>query len=263
MMQGYLKLGQYLGGAAILVGVLTGSFFGISLDAVTWSWLQGLKQYFITQANYGHYFSDYNPMMFVAFAFGIVQILFAMCLNVAKVSKQHGFKYALSETGWVILLVALMFTYGLPYVGIPLSPVWTYIGYGVMGISAVAICFFNSPDKNIFVNIGMALWGTYNMATGLLGDILSYVRLFALGLTGGILGSVFNMIAMDMTASLPFVPRFVLMFLILLVGHTLNFAIAMIGAFVHPMRLTFVEFYKNAGFEGLGKRYAPFRKRTA
>ncbi|GHV68126.1 V-type ATP synthase subunit I [Bacteroidia bacterium] len=261
-MQGYLKLGQFLGGATILVGILTGSFFGISLDAVTWPWLQGVKQYFITQANYGHYFSNYNPMMFVAFAFGAVQILFAMCLNVAKISKQHGFKYALSETGWVVLLVTLMLTYGLPYFGIPLSPVWTYIGYGLMSISAAAICFFNSPDKNIFVNIGMALWGTYNMATGLLGDILSYVRLFALGLTGSILGSVFNMIAIDMTASLPFVPRFVLMLLILLVGHTLNLAIAMIGAFVHPMRLTFVEFYKNAGFEGLGKRYAPFRKRT-
>ena len=58
---------------------------------------------------------------------------------------------------------------------------------------------YNSPDKNIFVNIGLGLWDSYNMATGLLGDILSYVRLFALGLSGGILASVFNSLAVGMS----------------------------------------------------------------
>ena len=109
--------------------------------------------------------------------------------------------------------------------------------------------------------MGSALWNTYNMATGLLGDTLSYIRLFALGLTGSILGGVFNMLAFDMTASIGFVPvRWVAILLILLSGHTINFALTMIGAFVHPMRLIFVEFYKNAGFEGGGKAYKPFKK---
>ena len=52
-------------------------------------------------------------------------------------------------------------------------------------------------------------------------------------------------------------------FLILLIGHSINFGLCMIGAFVHPMRLTFVEFYKNASFEGGGKQYEPFRKKVA
>jgi len=58
---------------------------------------------------------------------------------------------------------------------------------------------FNSPGKNIFLNIGLGLWDSYNMATGLLGDVLSYVRLFALGLSGGILAGVFNSLAVGMS----------------------------------------------------------------
>ncbi len=97
------------------------------------------------------------------------------------------------------------------------------------------------------------------MATGLLVDTLSYIRLFALGLTGSILGGVFNTLAIDLTADAnPFV-RWIFVLLILLVGHTINFALCLIGAFVHPLRLTFVEFYKNAGFEGGGKAYKPFK----
>ena len=92
------------------------------------------------------------------------------------------------------------------------------------------------------------MWGTYNMATGLLGDTLSYIRLFAIGLTGSILGGVFNTLAFQLTDGLPFIVKFIAVFLI--------------SSFVHPMRLTFVEFYKNAGFEGGGKQYAPFRKKV-
>jgi V/A-type H+-transporting ATPase subunit I len=98
------------------------------------------------------------------------------------------------------------------------------------------------------------------MATGLLGDLLSYIRLFALGLTGGVLGSVFNALAYDMTSSLPWFVRWLPMILILLAGHGITFALSMISAFVHPMRLTFVEFFKNADFSGGGKEYTPFKK---
>jgi V/A-type H+-transporting ATPase subunit I len=112
----------------------------------------------------------------------------------------------------------------------------------------------------VLSNIGGGVWETYGMATGLLGDLLSYIRLFALGLTGGVLGGVFNSLALDMTASLPMWLRIIAMVLILLFGHGITFALSMISAFVHPMRLTFVEFFKNADFAGGGKEYDPFRK---
>ncbi|MDE7357522.1 MAG: ATPase, partial [Bacteroidales bacterium] len=110
---------------------------------------------------------------------------------------------------------------------------------------------------------GSGLWATYNTATGLVGDLLSYIRLFALGLTGGILGSVFNTLALDAAAGVgvPVVSQLV-MLAILLFGHSLNLALCVLGALVHPIRLTFVEFYKNAGFAGGGKAYKPFMKKN-
>jgi V/A-type H+-transporting ATPase subunit I len=97
------------------------------------------------------------------------------------------------------------------------------------------------------------------MATGLLGDVLSYIRLFALGLSGSILGLVFNDLAMNMKPDIPVVGTIV-MLLILIFGHAMNIALSALSAFVHPMRLTFVEFYKNSGFVGGAKEYTPFKK---
>jgi len=96
------------------------------------------------------------------------------------------------------------------------------------------------------------------MATGLIGDLLSYIRLFALGLCGGVMGFVFNQLAVQLSGDTPVVSHLV-MIIILLLGHSLNIFMSGLGAFVHPMRLTFVEFYKNAGFEGGGKKYKPFK----
>lgn len=110
------------------------------------------------------------------------------------------------------------------------------------------------------MNFGSGLWNTYNTVFGLLGDVLSYIRLFAVGLTGSILGGVFNSLAISMTESLPGVARFICMLLILLVGHGLNFGLCMISSLVHPIRLIFVEYYKNSEFEGGGKSYVPFKK---
>lgn len=258
-MKGFITLGQYLGLMTVIVGVLTGSFMGISLDQVEWKWLAGVKHYFITLDNFGDNFGGYSPLMVIALIIGVVQILFGMVVNAIKVQKQHGFKHAMNHYAWVVLIITSAITY---FLSLKQSvAVYIYILYGIIALCALCILFYNSPGKNIFINIGAALWNTYNMITGLLGDTLSYIRLFALGLTGSILGGVFNMLAIDMTADIAFAPgRWLAMLLILLVGHSINFALSIIGAFVHPLRLTFVEYYKNSGFEGGGKEYKPFKK---
>ena len=97
------------------------------------------------------------------------------------------------------------------------------------------------------------------MASGLVGDLLSYIRLFALGLSSAVLGMVFNKLAVSLLG-LPPVLGHLLFLVLLLLGHTLNLFMAALGSFVHPMRLTSVEFYKNAGFTGGGKEYQPFVK---
>ena len=109
------------------------------------------------------------------------------------------------------------------------------------------------------MNIGSSLWDAYNMATGLLGDILSYLRLFALGLSGGILATVFSSLALGMSPDNAILGPIVTI-LIFLIGHAINIFMNTLGAFVHPLRLTFVEFYKNSEFIGGGKKYTPFAK---
>ncbi|HKL09178.1 MAG TPA: V-type ATPase 116kDa subunit family protein, partial [Bacteroidales bacterium] len=125
-------------------------------------------------------------------------------------------------------------------------------------ISIAMILLFANPEKNMIVSVFSGLYDVYNMITGVFGDLLSYIRLFALGISSAILGLVFNQIAAQFLGGsflsyLPFI-------IILIIGHGLNIFMASLGAFVHPLRLTFVEFYKNAGFMGGGKKYKPFSK---
>ena len=96
-----------------------------------------------------------------------------------------------------------------------------------------------------------------------IGDVLSYIRLFALGLAGGMLGQTFNTLALmvvDGQEGIGAVFGWIGFSLIILIGHTLNIAMSCLSAFVHPLRLTFVEYFKNAGYDGKGMEYKPFKK---
>ncbi len=255
----FMALGQWLGISTIIVGLLTGMVFGISLDTVAWPWLAGVKDKFITDNNYN--VMGYSPMMVVAVCVGILQILFGMGFKIVRITIQLGLKYALSEIGWLVLLLDMIVMLLLKFAGVDLSPLATDFIYGIACSCGVLILFFNSPGKNPFLNLGSGLWGTYNMVSGLLGDVLSYIRLFALGLAGGILGGVFNQLAFQAGGALPVWVGWLPTALILLLGHGLNLFLCIISALVHPIRLTFVEFFKNAGFEGGGKAYKPFSKK--
>ena len=139
---------------------------------------------------------------------------------------------------------------------------WAFIVIGVLG--ALGIYILNTLRWNILANIGSGLWDTYNMASGLLGDILSYIRLFALGLAGGMLGQTFNNLALmlvDGKEGVGAVIGWIGFGLIIIFGHTLNIAMSCLSAFVHPLRLTFVEYFKNAGYEGKGVEYKPFKNK--
>ena len=239
---------QFLGGAAFLVGTLTGTLFGIALVDVPV--LSGVKGYFISSDN----------MMIISLVVGIINILFGKCVAALKIMSQKGVKYGIAPFAWVFFIAAALLAFALPMVDIILPDIVVNILYGIAGIGLAVALFYNSPGKNIFLNFGSGIWNMYNMASGLLGDTLSYIRLFAIGLTGAILGSVFNSLALAMTDGMGIVPKIILMAIILVFGHSLNFALCTISSLIHPLRLVFVEFYKNAGFEGGGAAYEPFRK---
>jgi V/A-type H+-transporting ATPase subunit I len=196
-----------------------------------------------------------NIQMLLAMGIGIFHICVAMTVKAICYTKRYGIKENIATWGWLVLIVGGILV-GLLALGKLVSPAaikWALIAVG--GISALAIYIFNTPGRNPLVNVGAGLWDTYNMATGILGDVLSYLRLFALGLAGGMLGQAFNNLALSVKgdAFMTWVP-FVL---ILLAGHLINILLSSLGAFVHPMRLTFMEYFKNAGYEGKGSAYNP------
>ena len=128
----------------------------------------------------------------------------------------------------------------------------------VLGVvSALGIFLFNDIHRNPLKNIGSGLWEAYNTVTGLLGDVLSYLRLYALGLAGGMLGKAFNDIATMTLGDGSFGFGWFTFALILVIGHALNLAMCCLGAFVHPLRLNFLEFFKNSGYDGKGRVYNP------
>jgi len=244
----YLSLFQYFGLAALIVGTCTGSFFGIALASVPA--LVAVKDYFVSSDN----------LMTFSIIIGLVQIVFGKTVAALKTMEQKGTKYGIAPMAWVFVIVALLCALGLPMLNVQLPEVVKNVCFGITGAGLLVAFFYNSPGKNIFLNFGTGLWNTYNMASGLLGDTLSYIRLFAIGLTGSILGGVFNSLAMDMTEGMNIFLRIIVMLLILVAGHAINFGLCTISSLVHPLRLIFVEYYKNAEFEGGGKDYRPFKK---
>ncbi len=261
----YGKLALWLGGATMVCGIAMGTVFGIDLTQQSWAFLAPVKPYFINDHGIGLIFG-YSPMMVISIALGLVQVLIGMVLKGTKAWLNYGFPYAIGTFSWVIALLGLIALFGLPACGVALPAVVTYVLAALIAISCIGIFLYNNPGayKNPLtgplLNLGSGVYSVYGMATGLLGDLLSYIRLFALGLTGGVLGGVFNSLAIDMTSSLPWYARWLPMLLILLIGHGITFALSLISAFVHPMRLIFVEFFKNANFEGGGRAYQPFRE---
>jgi V/A-type H+-transporting ATPase subunit I len=244
-----LTLVQILGGSTIIFGFLSGTIFGIDLIKADIAFLAGIKNIFLKP----------EDMFYFALILGGAQIIFGMLVKILNITKQLGFKYALSTLGWIILITSsalyVLFKSKLSME----SQALKYLYFLIMTSSLVMILFLNNPEKGILGNIGKGLGDIYFTATGVFGDLLSYIRLFALGISSAILGYVFNYLALEMSGDTIIVSQIVFL-LILVVGHSLNIFMAVLGAFVHPLRLTFVEFYKNAGFIGGGKEYKPFKK---
>ena len=209
-MKSIISLIQVLSASTFFCGLLTGTFFGANIYDLDWPIVQRLKHAVLM---------DNNDMFRLSLILGVIQILFGMVLKAVNQTIQFGFKYAIATIGWIILLVstavsALFASSELLSMGGTAYKV-------VLCISGAMIFLFNTPGKNIFMNIGLGLWDSYNMVTGLLGDVLSYVRLFALGLSGGILAGVFNSLAVGMSPD-NVIAGPIVMVLIFVIGHAIN-----------------------------------------
>jgi len=235
-----LTLIQFLGLATILFGVLTGTVFGLNLLGDRFAWLGDIRNFML----------DSDQAFQLALILGVVQILFGLGIKAFNKGQQYGWSFAIAPAGWIILILSLV-DIGLTKMLLPYSQ---FVAWAAVAL----IILFSDPKASFSSRLGSGAWALYGV-TGIFGDLLSYIRLFALGIASAILGLVVNNIGLQIMGVGDIIGP-ILFVVFLLVGHTANLLIASLGAFVHPMRLTFVEFYKNAGFEGGGKAYDPLRR---
>ena len=242
-----------LGAGTVVVGFFLHSFF--SIDIAEWPVFAPIRKVFLP-AEIGGFAGG----MVLSIIIGILHICLAMVVKAINAVKVNGWAASLGTLGWTLLIVGGVLVGGFALAGVLSQEVtkWIIIVLGI--VSALGIFVFNDPARNKLANIGVGLWDTYNTATGLLGDVLSYLRLYALGLAGGMLGMAFNdmgrMVLGDGSNAVLWLP----FLLLVILGHTLNIAMCALGAFVHPLRLNFLEFFKNSGYEAAGRNYHPLKK---
>ena len=245
-----------LGVVTAVVGVFLGTAFGVDLYNAEFV-PAALKSVMIKGEVMG-----FDIQMVLALVIGVFHICLAMTVKAICCTQRDGFMANLSNWGWLLLIVGGIATAILAMMNVLSPEVTQYVIIAVGAISALGIYIFNDPKRNPLINIGAGLWDTYNMVTGLLGDVLSYIRLYALGLAGGMLGGAFNDIACMILGENPNIGSWIGFIVIIIFAHILNLALSALGAFVHPLRLTFVEYFKNVGYEGKGEKYAPLSRKV-
>ena len=195
----------------------------------------------------------------VALVLGVVnQFLSLICLMVRNV-REGDVKAAIFDGGfWLLVLPAIVI--GAAGLFVPVPGALTKVSVVAAIIGAVGLILTQGRAEKSFTGkavIGVVslydIVGTYGI-TAFIGDILSYSRLLALGLTTSIVGMCFNLIAGMVRGTS--IWGFAAFLLLLLVGHTMNFLISILGAFVHSARLIFVEFFGKF-YRGDASAFAP------
>lgn len=219
-------------------GVLVGSFFGITPPAQ--SYLSYLK--IIDMSNYA-------AMMKLAILVGVIHIVIA---NIAQAWSKRNSLIAIANIGWATALIGATAAFFFEH-----SLVKT-IGFALMGTGITAVVLFTSIEKPLWKRLLKGMIGLTRI-TGMFGDVLSYLRLFALGLASASLAAVFNDLAKQIYHEMSGF-KIILAILILLIGHGINFVLSLMSGFIHGLRLNFIEFF-NWGLPEEGTPFKAFSKK--
>lgn len=188
-------------------------------------------------------------------ALGFFQIIAGMVVSIVLHLKRGDWQTALFDIGSWLMIFA-----GAAVLLLVKGPV-KYVGWGLLGLGLILLVGFGGRAKKGVGRVIGGLGKLYDI-TGFLSDVLSYSRVFALGLATGAMGSAFNLvagIARDMLKGIPVVGgvvSFVIAAILLVVLHVFCVAINALGAFIHCARLQFIEYYNRFYTPG-GKLYSP------
>lgn len=250
-----LKMFFWCGVSTVIWGTLYGSWFGDIINVVRESFfnLPPVRLYLWVDP-----LDNLLGVMVWCFGFGVIHLFTGYAIKGYSLWKSKDKFGAFSETipAYILVIGAAPFFGGL-FVDVPdsLKSIAPYfIGAGALLVILTA----GRDSKSIVGKIGGGFYGLYNVLAGFLGDVLSYSRLLALGLSTGVIASVINMLGVMVDNVFA---RIIMLVLVFIVGHTANFMINIIGSYVHALRLQFVEFYPKF-YEGGGRAFKPLEINT-
>ena len=249
------------GVSTFIWGVLFGSWFSITLP----------EDSFLLKLRWFSPMDDALKMLILSYVVGFVHICTGMAINAAQLIKTKQIRQAFGSVfGWFFIFIALiLLTFNMIVSGINMMfntslavsvPGWLkYVGFGFAGLGVLCIIFLSNNKKNPLKRVFGGVAKLYD-GVNILSDILSYSRLFGLGLAGAVVGMVVNQVAMVFFDLIPYV-GYVIGAVILLIGHVFNIAINTLGAYIHDCRLQYIEFFGKF-YTGGGHVFRPYGSKT-
>ncbi|OJG71321.1 V-type ATP synthase subunit I [Enterococcus quebecensis] len=229
----------------IIWGFIYGSFFGATLPKMMF----GIQLPFPILSTT----EDVNTILILSVIFGFIQLLTGLMVNGIELTKRKRYLDSISESfAWQGLLVGILISVlgmlifnndGLVTIGIVVAV--------ISAISIIVVPIIQSKSK--IKGLAKGLYGLYGL-TGYIGDLVSYTRLMALGISGGSIAAAFNMLV----AFMPPVARFTVGILLIVALHALNLFLSLLSAYVHGARLQYVEFFGKF-YTGGGRAFKPLK----
>lgn len=240
-MRNMIKMFAFCGVSTVIWGFLFGTFFGDAVGVISSTFFGSdvaLKPLWFDPV------SDPITLLIVSFIVGFIHIMVGLGLKMYMLIRDKQYFAAVFDIGsWMVLLL-----------GIPVILVNAVIGGIMVGAGALSLILTQGREKkDIFGKILGGVGSLYDI-TGYLSDVLSYSRILALGLSAGVIGSVFNKLGSLGGGNFFGLILFIVIFA---VGHVLNLALGVLSAYVHASRLQYIEFFSKF-YESGGRKFDEF-----
>jgi len=254
-MRKMLKMFFWSGISTTIWGLLFGSFFGDIIPVIYTQFLDlpapDIALWFVPIENT-------LKLLVFSLGVGIAHLLLGLTANIYMKKKEGDLVGGLLDNVPVMLLVLGVAPFGGSiFVDVPSIAVNIGLYVAIAGVIGIVL-FSSRESKSIVGRLGGGLYALYNNVSGYMSDILSYSRLLALGLATGSIAEVINMMG---TLPSNKIAKALLLIVVFVLGHALNMAINLLGAYVHTVRLQFVELLPKF-YEGGGRAMKPFAMNT-
>ena len=236
----------FMGGLSTVIwGIIFGSYFGYSAtDLGIWCWFNPIEQ-------------PMN-MLFLSLGMGVFQMCFGLGINMVAMFKQKKPLDAISGTlSWYFMILGLALAFGSSLIKAVTMPSWVRtVGYVLLGVGVFLLMLSGALHKKGASKVSGAFARLYDIIN-FFSDLMSYTRIFGLGLASAVIGMVFNEIGSLMMNMIPIKAIGVIVTaVVFLIGHVFNIGINALGAYVHNSRLQFVEFFGKF-YTGGGELFRP------